>query len=141
MLIWYHDDDGNRRLGQIMSRVAAFFPRRGFTGSGPVSQAHGSRGDGTIDGTIDGAVISTSMISPVQSVVVVSTRRLRVGGACLDVVQLGSDFLMLEERCRSLLPSCDAELIVEIDAGGATRIKAIVAGAAAIVSRPAPRAG
>ena len=41
--------------------------------------------------------------------------RLQVGGVCLDVVQLGSDFLMLEERCRSLLPSCDAELIVEID--------------------------
>ncbi|MFV2065645.1 MAG: hypothetical protein ACC645_01595 [Pirellulales bacterium] len=40
---------------------------------------------------------------------------LIVGGHRLDVVQLGADFLMLEDACRRSLEPCKAELIVEID--------------------------
>jgi hypothetical protein len=41
--------------------------------------------------------------------------RLHVGDTCLDVVQLGPDFLILADGCRRPLRPCNAELIVIID--------------------------
>lgn len=51
---------------------------------------------------------------------------------------LDGEFVVTMEHPKSTAPD---KLIVEIDGGGATLKKSIIAGGAAIISRPAPRAG